>query len=282
MPKEIITTYQPDNTLKNGYFQTFREIYQELIDNKWLMYQLFKRDFSTMYKQSFIGILWIFIIPIINVGIFAMLGRSGIFNFGHITAPYPVFAILGLSLWQLFANGVIACGNALAVAGDMLTRINFSKKSLVIASIGRSVISFLIQILLIPILFVIFKVIPAYTVLLFPLIAIPILMLTLGLGLIISILNSIVKDTGNLLSVILMLGMYATPVLYARPRFGLLSQITHYNPMYYFISAGRDLSLTGNLTEPKGFFISCVVCIFIFFSGLVIFHLTETRITERV
>jgi len=282
MQNELVTIYQPDNTLKNGYFQTFKEIYRELNENKWLMYQLFKRDFSTMYKQSFIGFLWIFIIPIINVGIFALLGRSGILNLGHLSAPYPVYAILGLSLWQMFSNGVQACGNALTAAGDMLTRINFSKKSLVIASVGRSVVTFLIQILLIAVLFVIFKVMPAATIILFPLVAIPILMFTIGLGLVVSILNSIVKDTGNLLSVILMLGMYATPVLYSRPKTGLLALVTHYNPLYYFISAGRDWSLTGTLSEPKGFFISCILAIFVFFTGLVIFHLTETRITERV
>lgn len=282
MQKESITIYQPDNALKNGYFQTFKEIYQELIDNKWLIFQLFKRDFSTMYKQSFIGLLWIIIIPIVNVGIFAMLGHSGIFNFGTISAPYPIFAILGISLWQIFSNGLIACSNSLTSAGDMLIRIKFSRKSLVLASIGRSVVTFLIQIILIALLFIAFKFVPAKTIILFPLIIIPILLFTLGLGLILSILNSIVRDTGNLLSVILMLGMYATPVLYAKPKTGLLMHISNYNPMYYFICSGRDLALTGHLTEPKGFIVSCILAIFVFLLGLVIFHLTETRITERI
>ncbi len=102
----------------------------------------------------------------------------------------------------------MACGNALTSAGDMLIRIKFSRKSLVLASVGRSVVTFLIQTILIILLFVVFKFIPANTIILFPLIIIPILLFTLGLGLILSILNSIVRDTGNLLSVILMLGMY--------------------------------------------------------------------------
>jgi len=282
MSKEPITVYQPDNTLKNGYFQTFREIYQEIIENKWLIYQLFKRDFSTIYKQSFIGILWVIIIPVINVGLFSMLGHSGIFNVGKISAPYPIYAILGISMWQLFSSGLIACGNALSSAGDMLIRIKFSKKSLVIASVGRSVVTFLVQILLIALLLIVYKFVPAQTVILFPLIILPILIFTLGIGLITAILNSIVRDTGNILSVILMLGMYATPVLYAKPTTGLLAQITAYNPMYYFICSGRDLALTGHLTEPNGFIISSVLALFIFIWGLIIFHLTETRITERV
>lgn len=280
--QKITVTYEPDNTLKNGYLLTFHQIYQELTENKWLMYQLFKRDFTAMYKQSFIGILWIFIMPIINVAIFAMLGKSGIFNYGNIAAPYPLYAILGVSLWQIFNNGIMACGGALASAGDMITRINFSKKSLVMAAMGRSFVTFLIQLLMVAALLVIYKVVPSSSIVFLPLIALPIVLMTLGFGLVISILNSIVRDTGNLLSVLLMLGMYGTPVLYAKPATGILANITNYNPMYYFIASGRDMVLTGSLSEPEGFILSTIFACFVFIAGLFIFHLTETRITERM
>ncbi len=279
---ESLTTYEPDNTLKNGYLLTFKQIYQELSENKWLMYQLFKRDLSAMHKQSFIGFLWIFIMPVLNVAVFAMLGRSGIFNFGDITAPYPIFAILGMSLWQIFANGVLACSNALMAVGDMVKRINFSKKSVVISALGRGIISFLIQLVLVAVLLVVFKFVPTKGILLLPLFAIPICFLTIGMGLILALLNSIMRDTGNLLSVGISFVMYMTPILYAKPKIGILATLTQYNPMYYLISAGRDVALTGQLHEPVGFMYSCLFSVVIFFAGLVFFHLTETRIAERI
>lgn len=282
MSEQQLTTYEPDNSLKSSYYKTLKVIFKELIENRWLMYQLFKRDFSAMYRQSFIGFLWIVIMPAINVAIFAMLGNSGIFNYGQLSAPYPVYAVLGISLWQLFANGIMACGNSLSSAGDMIAKINFSKKSLVIASIGKSIITFTVQLGLVALLLLIYKIIPAKTFFLFPIIAIPIIIFTLGLGLVISLLNSFVRDTGNFLSVIVMLGMYGTPVLYAKPETGLLADITLYNPMYYFVSAGRDMILTGTLTEPAGFVYSSLAAVIIFFLGLTAFHLTETRITERI
>lgn len=282
MSNHPITVYQPDNSLKSGYGATFKSIYLELLENRWLMYQLFKRDFTTMYKQSFIGFLWIFILPLINVGIFAMLGNSGIFHYGDIKAPYPVYAVLGISLWQLFANGLMACGGSLGNAGDMLTRINFSKKSLVISSIGRALITFVVQMGLIILLLLVYKIVPQSTIILYPLVAIPIFFLTLGIGLIIAILNSFIKDTGNLLSVVLTLGMYVTPVLYAKPLSGIMAHVTRYNPMYYFISTGRDLILHPGLSEQYGFIVCSVLSFFVFLLGLLIFHLTETRITERI
>ena len=143
--KETITTYEPDNSLKRGYVSIFIEILTELKTNRWLTYQLFKRDFLAVYKQSFIGSFWALIIPLISVGAFIILNRSGIFNIGDINVPYPVYAILGMAFWQLFSTGLIASANSLIAAGTMITKINFSKKSLVIASLGRSIVSFLIS-----------------------------------------------------------------------------------------------------------------------------------------
>ena len=275
-------TYEPDNSLKKGYFNLIREIIDEIGWNKWLTFQLFKRDLSTAYKQSFIGILWIFIIPVVNVAVFALLNRSGIFNFGQINVPYPLYAILGMAFWQLFASGISSAGSALTNAGEMLTRINFSKKSLILASLGKPVVSCFIQFILVVILFAVYRIMPSKGMILAPLVLIPIIFLTLGLGFLVALLNAVMRDTGNLLSVSLTFLMYLTPVLYARPLTGALAHITRYNPMYYFVAAGRDLILKGTIIEWQGFLVSTLFSIVLLLVSLLIFHLTETRIAERI
>jgi lipopolysaccharide transport system permease protein len=277
-----VITYEPDNSIKKGFFSIFPAVYSEIVSNRWLTFQLFKRDFATMHKQSLIGILWIFIVPVVNVAIFAMLNRSGIFNVGAINVPYPLYALLGMTFWQLFATGVTSGGNSLSASGDMITRINFSRKSLVLSSMGKPIISFFIQLILIAVLFVFYKIIPAKTILIAPLVLIPIILLTLGIGFIMALLSAVVKDTGNFLALAMSLMMYATPVLYSKPMKGLLLEITRYNPMYYLISAGRDLALNGTISEMNGFIVSTVVSIIIFTASIIAFHLTETRIAERI
>ena len=279
---EIITTYEPDNSLKKGYLSIFREIYNEFKKNRWLTYQLFKRDFFALYKQSFIGVLWAFIIPLVSVGTFIILNRSGIFSIGDINVPYPIYAILGMAFWQLFSTGLITSSNSLVKAGSMIAKINFSKKSLVIASAGQSIVSFLIQLTLVIILFIYYKIAPSTSILLIPLFMIPIMLLTLGLGFIFSLLNGIVRDIGNILSILMTFLMFLTPILYAKPSTGILARITNYNPLYYLTSVPRELVLTGTITEWKGFLISSVISIFIFVICLIVFHLTETRVAERI
>ena len=274
--------YLPDNSIRKGYGPIFGEIFRELAANRWLTYQLFKRDFFALYKQSFIGMLWVFIIPIFSVSTFVVLKRSGIFSIGLIDAPYPIFAILGIAYWQLFSSGLIASTNSLSEAGAMIKIISFSKKSLVISAVGRAVVSFLIQFFLVGILFLWFRWMPTPWILVAPFMALPLLILTLGLGFILSLLNAVMRDIGNALSMLMTFLMFLTPVLYSRPTSGTLAEITRFNPMYYLISAPRDLILTGRVLELKGYLFSVLFSAVLFIVCLVIFHLTETKITERV
>ena len=279
---ETITTYEPDNSLKKGYLSIFSEIFNELKRNRWLTRQLFKRDFLTIYKQSFIGVLWAIIIPLVSVGTFIVLNRSGIFTIGDINVPYPIYAILGMAFWQLFATGLIASSNSLVKAGPMIAKINFSKKSLVIASTGQAIVSFLIQFVLVGILFAYYWIAPSIAILLVPITIIPIMLLTLGLGFILALLNGVMRDIGNVLSVLMTFLMFLTPVLYAKPTTGILATVTNYNPLYYMVSVQRELVLMGTISEWKGFLITSIISVIIFIVCLVVFHLTETRVAERI
>ncbi len=282
MAEPSIKTYEPDNSLKKGYWSIFGEIFRELIDNRWLTYQLFKRDFVSAYKQSFIGILWVIIIPLVSLGTFIVLNRSGVFSVGNINVPYPVYALLGMSFWQVFSSGLIACSNSLSKAGVMIVKINFSKKSLVLAAMGQSLVSFLIQLCLVAIVMVLYRTKPSVMALTFPLMVIPIFIFTLGFGFIFSLLSSIMKDVSNMLSIFMTFLMFLTPVLYSRPLKGILAYATKYNPLYYLVSVPRDIVLLGESPLMMGYFIVTGISIVAFVIFILAFHLTETRIAERV
>lgn len=283
---ETVTTYEPDNCLKKGYLGLFKEIYNEIKDNKWLIYQLFKRDFFATYKQSFFGILWAFIIPLVSVGTFLVLSESGLLVIGSSGVPYPLFAMFSLAIWQLFASGLVAGSTSLVRAGSMIVKINFSKKALVISSLGQTMISFVIQMSLALGLYgyyaVAFGLVPNVAILLVPVLILPMLLFTLGLSFIMSILNGVLRDIGNLLPLVTTFLMFLTPVMYAAPKTGILGLVTTYNPLYYLVALPRDLAFTGTSTLWPGFLISSALSVGVFVVCLVAFHLTETRLAERV
>jgi lipopolysaccharide transport system permease protein len=282
MQDTAVKTYEPDNSLKKGRISVLIEIYYELINNRWLTYQLFKRDFLATYMQSLIGISWAFIIPLVSVGSFIILNRSGIFSVGSINLPYPIFAVLGIALWQLFSTGLIISTNSLVKAGSMIVKINFSKKSLVIASYAQSFIPFLIQFALLLILYGIYGIMPNAKILLLPLLILPVILFSFGIGLLFSLLNAVLRDIGNILSVLLTFLMFMTPVFYTKPANGILSIITAYNPLFYLVSVPRDIILSGHTTNLYGFITASILSAIIFIVCIVVFHITEVRIAERV
>lgn len=279
---ERIVTYEPDNSIKKGYFAMFTEIFSEIKRNRWLTWQIFKRDFFGAYKQSIVGLLWIFIVPIVSVATFILLNGAGIFSFGTITVPYPIYAVMGIALWQLFAAGVVGCGGSLVGAGGLLTQINFSKKSLALASMAKAIVSFLILMALITALFIYYLFTPHWGILLLPVFIVPLILLALGLGFVLAIFNSIVRDVGTAMTMMLSFFMFLTPVLYARPTGGLLGALTKYNPLYYLVAVPRDFMLTGVFSHWLGYAVSLAIALVAFFAGLIVFHQTETRITERI
>lgn len=274
--------YEPDNSIKKGFFAVYGEIFQELNNNRWLIYQLFKRDITAMHKQSFMGMLWLVILPVFSVMTFVMLKRSGIMNTGETAVPYPLYAVSGLALWQLFSAGIVSCTQSLVEAGVMVKIINFSKKSLVIAALGKSLVAFLVQFVLLLVLFAVYRHWPQPGILLVPFVMLPMVCLTLGLGLLLALLNSVMRDIGNMLGIAVTFLMFLTPVFYVKPTAGFLAQVTRFNPFHYFISAGRDLMFVGVLTQAKEYALASSAALALFLVSLSIFHLTETRITERV
>jgi lipopolysaccharide transport system permease protein len=229
-----------------------------------------------------LGVLWAIVFPLFTVAVFIGLNRSGILNIGDIGVPYSIYALLGMAFWQFFSTGLVACSNSLVSAGPMILKINFSKKSLVIAAAGKAIVPFIIQIIMVCILFVGYRRTPSMLGLLVPVFIIPLILFTIGLGFFTSLFNGVMRDIGNIISILLTFLMLFTPVLYARPKMGILATLTKYNPLYYLVSTPRDLVLNGLILEWEGFLIVCVLSIFLFIGCLFAFHLTETRVAERI
>lgn len=276
------TVYEPDNFLKKGFLYILKEIISELSKSLWFIFQLFRRDFSAMYRQSLIGVSWAFIIPLVSVGTFILLNSSGVLSIGAVDIPYPLFALAGMAFWQIFSIGLLHSSNSLARAGSMIVQINFSKKSLVIAGFMQMLFPFIVQLAISVALFFAYGLKPTIYWVFIPLLILPLIAFTLALGFIFALLNAVLRDIGNILSIFIMLLMFLTPVLYGQPKEGLLGIITNYNPLYYLISVPRDILLFGNFPNPIGYYISSGAAFLALVVFIIIFHITEVRIAERV
>ena len=220
--------------------------------------------------------------PLLMVGTFVFLNRSGVINIGKTDIPYPAFALLGLSIWQLFATGLTACTNSILQGGGMVVKINFPKESLVIAAFAQSVFEFLVRIGLLVVVFAIYKITPSWMTILLPLVLMPLVLLTLGLGLLLALLNAVMRDIAYVVTLLTSFLLFLTPVLYPAPSGGFFSVLSILNPLSILVNSAREIVVFGYIKEPLQFTGASLFSFFIFLISWRIFHLAEVRMAERV
>ena len=272
-----MVTYEPHKPLKLG-IGIWKEMFQELFQYRELIWRLFVRDLSAKYKQSVFGNIWVVIMPFVAIGTFVYLNRAGLLHIQPTPMPYPLYALIGLSVWQVFSTGLTSGANSLIGAGDLITKISFPREVLVLASMAQSVFEFLIKLVLVAFFFVAFQYAPSWAIVFFPLAMLPLVLLTLGCALILSLLNGVLRDIGNIVSLLLMFLMFLTPVLYPIPDHGLLA----WNPLAPLVNAPRDLVAFGCIQQPWAFATASVMSVLVFLICWRIFHLAETKIPERL
>jgi lipopolysaccharide transport system permease protein len=271
--------YEPGGAVGLG-LGAWREMLSELWAARELVIRLFMRNLSARYKQAALGFAWAVIVPFVAIGTFILLGRVGIIVIGHTDVPYPLFALVGLSVFQLFSTGVTSSCMALVEAGDMIAKVKFPREVLILAAIAQSVFEFLVKIGLIVLICAAYHYVPPLAVILFPLTLIPLMLLTVGLGLFLSILNAVFRDTASAVGVLMTFAMFLTPVLY--PVTASREFLFRLNPLTAFIEAPRDLFIYGTLHHPLSFALASAGSLLVFLCAWRVFHLVETKIPERI
>jgi len=273
--------YSPNSHLGMG-LGPWREMGRELVDSRELTWRLFLRDFSARYRQSVLGYIWAIVPSLVTAATFTLLNRSSVLTIRGTGLPYPLFVLLGMTVWQLFSVGLTNATQCLVLAGPLITKISFPRETLVLAAFGQSVFQFLIGLVLVTLAFVIYHTVPAWTVIFIPLAVLPLCLLTIGLGFLFALINGVIRDAGQMITFVLMFGMFLTPVVYPAPTHGAKALINVLNPVSPFVNAAQDLASRGHLTQPGFYAIGCLVSLFVFLFSWRVFHLTETRIAERV
>lgn len=277
-----VVTYSSRGVYSRGVASILREMINDVKSNRQLLWQLFMRDLKAKYKQSLLGWLWIILSPVVAVGTFFILNKSGIVRVGNINAPYILYGLIGITFWQVFASGLGSTTGSITSAGSLIQKIRFPNEIIVFSSIAQSLPSFLIRMVIILLLFLPYHMVPSIYFLLFPLFLLPILFLTLGLGFITSLFNAIIRDVASLVSSVVSLLLFLTPIMYVLPPTGLLGKVNTYNPIFFLVVVPRELILFGKTKFTSQFMWSIVLSISVFFFGWFVFHITQKKFVERL
>jgi lipopolysaccharide transport system permease protein len=283
MPSADITVYRPNMRHELGFLETWAVMSRNVWRARELIWQLFKRDFFAAYKKSFMGKAWLFIAPLMGIVSWTFLQLSGVLTPGDVGIPYPAYVLVGTSMWGLFMGIYYAASGTLNAGKDLILQVNFPHEAMLFKQVAQTLAGFVITFAMNLVVLLCFKVLPSWGVLLLPAVALPLFFLGAAMGLMIAMIGVVAMDVSRFVDMAMAFMMYLTPVIYAAetpPR--LVQVIIRWNPLTYLVCSCRDIMIYGRLYEPKGYFISAGISLFLFLVSWRLFYVSEDKLVERM
>ena len=276
-----ITVYTPESQMRSPV-KLAKAMVRDLKDSRELAWRLFVRDFSARYRQSFLGIFWAFLPALLSGLVFIVLQAKNVVNFGKTDIPYPVFAIIGTTLWQIFSESITAPLKAVQNGRAMLAKINFPREALIVAGLYEILFSVAIKSLVVLAVLFYFKM-PLGVGLLLSLPAVLALVLFgLALGLFLTPIGMLYTDVGSGLGVLIQFWFFVTPVVYPVPGTYPYSLVATLNPVSPLLVGARDLMTKGFIADGGPLMIIGCCSAVGFLVAWVIYRVAMPVIIERM
>ncbi len=213
----------------------FKELYQyrELLKNN------VKKDIRGKYKGSFLGVLWSFVNPLLQVAVYAIV-------FPYImrvkTENYLIFLICGVIPWTWFLTSISQATSCITNNSNLIKKVYFPRSILPISVVTSGMVNFLISCIIIVILVLTSGLGISWHIIFLPVIVLIQYTVCLALAFLLSAINVYVKDVEYIVMFILNMMFYATPILYSIELFdGWMIWLFRLNPMAHLINAYRDI-----------------------------------------
>ncbi|MBD8659000.1 ABC transporter permease [Frigoribacterium sp. CFBP 8754] len=194
-----------------GTWGSVREVFQQ----RQLLDLLIRRDLKSRYKDSALGFAWTLIRPLVQLGIYwLILGQ--ILGSARAIPEFAIYIFAGLTLYGLFSEIVSgATGSVVANAG-LLKKVYVPREIYPLSAVGGALFNFFIQLVILLLATLAFQSFPATTGILFFFPAtLIILVWGTALGILLSALNVYLRDMAYLVEVLMMLLMWASPIVYS-------------------------------------------------------------------
>lgn len=248
--------------------------YRELIKTS------IKKDIGGKYKHSFLGVLWSFINPLLQIAVYAiifpLIMKNDIPN-------YTVFMVCGLIPWNYFATVINRASFTIIENGNIIKKVYFPREILPISLVTSETINFFISTIIIIGFTLAYGMGLTKYVLLYPLVLLVQYVLLLGISLIVSSVTVYFRDLQHFIGVLLQLFFYATPIVYAVETIPeSFRWILKLNPMTYIINGFRDIFYYQQMPDIKMLIIALILGILLCVVGYFIFSKLQKKFAEEL
>ena len=256
------------------------KFFKRLFNYRELLKTNVKKEVRGKYKKSFLGVLWSFLNPLLQIAVYAIVFPIILKNTQD---NYLIFLCVALIPWTFFTNTIIQSASTVIANGNIVKKVYFPREIIPISVVTSGCVNFLISTVII-IGFVLCSGMGLTKyVLFYPLILIIQYLLSLALSFVISSITVYLRDVEHLIGIALQLLFYATPIVYARETIPTNFQfIMKLNPMAHIISAYRDIFYYQTMPDIQNLLILLALTVIFCILGYKIFSKLQKGFAEEL
>jgi lipopolysaccharide transport system permease protein len=255
---------------------------KELWDYRELLWILALREVQLRYRQTFLGVTWVVIQPLITTALFTIIFGQ-LLNAPSDNVSYSLFAFAGLLPWNIFSQSLQRAGVSLTREIRLITKIFFPRIIIPMASAASTLIDFFVSLIIMIALLIIYKIPISTHIFAVPILLFLTLMLSIGVGIAFAALNVYYRDFTYMLPFVVQVWMYASPLAYSSKMIPQSwSWIYDLNPMVGVIDGFR-WAIFGSIDFPiYSLLYSIAVGTLVCLVGLVIFRRLERSFADVI
>lgn len=262
------------------------EIFKQIAPYYHALRLLVARDLSNRYKGTVLGLLWLFLQPILMVIVYSFV-FSVIMKVrvpGGMDNPYhfAVYLMAALMPFMAFQEALTTASSVLFANSALLQRSTLPPLLFPLVPILSTVVTELISLLIIVI--AAFALLEHVSTCLYflPVLVLVRLTISLGLGYFVAILSVFIQDLRQALGFMLTLLMFLTPIVYpiemAPEKF---KELNEFNPFYHLLDAYRGVILRDEWPKPD-FYLVALLSIALLYFGALFFQKTIVKAKDFV
>jgi lipopolysaccharide transport system permease protein len=255
---------------------------RELWAYRELVYFMTKRELLVRYKQSGLGVLWAVLQPVALAMVFALF-FGVLADIPSQSAPYPVFALVGLVPWMFFSQSV--AGQAASLIGDanLLAKVYFPRFIIPMSKLAAYLADLLIALVVLVVVASAYGIYPDVRLLAVPGIILLVMVAALGLGSLLAAINVRYRDVAVGVPLLLQIWLFMTPIIYPGSLvMGAWKYVYALNPMVSVVEAMRWAFIGGPGPGLAALAISIGASLLMFCAGMLYFSRTQSYFADII
>ncbi len=280
-----VTIYRANQRHELGLIHTWTVMAKNVWGARELIWQLWKRDFFAGYKKSFLGFSWAFISPVVGIIPWVFAQKVQLLNPGDTDIPYPVYILLGKSMFSLFTGFYNSGASTLGSGGALLMQVNYPHEAMLFKQVASQLSNYLIAFATSLVVMMAFGIFPSWWVLALPLAALPLFFLGAAIGLVVGMIRVVSMDLNRIITIFMGFLMWTVPIIYSENTSSqILRTVNKYNPLTYLVCSCRDLVVHGRLYDNNAlaYFGCAAVAFLLFLISWRLFFISENKLVERM